>query len=215
MFSIIAFRKKNFKTKTMKCVCPVYTVMIVVACLLSNVNILQLVFFCKNLFVPPFPFCVKMYGKKSYGKKFFKGNKNNQESRYEEPVEDYGDEGADIPEAASRSISDATNEDEYGAKDYSNELTLREDYLVRPLWVAPDGNIFLETFSPLYKQAQDFLITIAEPVSRPETIHQYKLTAYSLYAAVSVGLHTDDIIRYISRLSKTSIPDSIVEFIKV
>ncbi|KAH9399338.1 Solute carrier organic anion transporter member 5A1 [Tyrophagus putrescentiae] len=34
-------------------------------------------------------------------------------------------------------------------------------------------NIFLETFSPLYKQAQDFLITIAEPVSRPETIHRY------------------------------------------
>jgi len=44
---------------------------------------------------------------------------------------------------------------------------------------------------------------------------QYKLTAYSLYAAVSVGLHTQDIIEYLKRLSKTSIPDGIIEFIKL
>ena len=44
---------------------------------------------------------------------------------------------------------------------------------------------------------------------------QYKLTAYSLYAAVSVGLQTDDIIEYLKRLSKTSIPDGIIEFIRL
>lgn len=44
---------------------------------------------------------------------------------------------------------------------------------------------------------------------------QYKLTAYSLYAAVSVGLQTEDIIEYLKRLSKTSIPDGIIEFIKL
>lgn len=156
-----------------------------------------------------------MYGKKQYGKKFFKGEGGGSKGRFDDPNDDLGEEGADIPEAASRAISDGSNEDEYGAKDYTKELKLRDDYAVRPLWVAPDGNIFLETFSPLYKQAQDFLITIAEPVSRPETIHQYKLTAYSLYAAVSVGLQTSDIVQYLSRLSKTTIPESIVEFIKV
>lgn len=46
-------------------------------------------------------------------------------------------------------------------------------------------------------------------------IFQYKLTAYSLYAAVSVGLQTQDIIEYLKRLSKTSIPDGIIEFIKL
>ena len=46
-------------------------------------------------------------------------------------------------------------------------------------------------------------------------LHEYRLTAYSLYAAVSVGLETKDIIEYLRRLSKTSIPDGIVEFIKV
>lgn len=155
------------------------------------------------------------YGKKQANKKSFKG-KAPQEFRKEETVDDLDEgEDADVPEAASRHISDGTNEDEYGAKDYTKELKLRDDYEVRPLWVAPDGNIFLETFSPLYKQAQDFLITIAEPVSRPENIHQYKLTAYSLYAAVSVGLETKDIVQYLTRLSKTSIPESIVEFVKV
>lgn len=54
-----------------------------------------------------------------------------------------------------------------------------------------------------------------QPVCRPEHIHEYRLTAYSLYAAVSVGLQTSDIIEYLRRLSKTSIPDGIVEFIKV
>ena len=31
--------------------------------------------------------------------------------------------------------------------------------------MCPDGRIFLETFSPVYRQAYDFLIAIAEPVS--------------------------------------------------
>jgi DNA excision repair protein ERCC-3 len=34
--------------------------------------------------------------------------------------------------------------------------------------VCPDCRVFLETFSPVYKQAYDFLIAVAEPVSRPE-----------------------------------------------
>lgn len=80
---------------------------------------------------------------------------------------------------------------------------------------APDGHIFLETFSPLYRHAHDFLIAIAEPVSRPEHIHEYKLTAYSLYAAVSVGLQTDNIIEYLRLLSKTNLPAGIVEFIQL
>uniref|UniRef100_A0A8B9DBD4 General transcription and DNA repair factor IIH helicase/translocase subunit XPB n=1 Tax=Anser cygnoides TaxID=8845 RepID=A0A8B9DBD4_ANSCY len=80
---------------------------------------------------------------------------------------------------------------------------------------APDGHIFLEAFSPVYKYAQDFLVAIAEPVCRPTHIHEYKLTAYSLYAAVSVGLQTSDITEYLQKLSKTGVPDGIIQFIKV
>lgn len=45
-------------------------------------------------------------------------------------------------------------------------MALKSDNASRPLWVAPNGHIFLEAFSPVYKHAHDFLIAIAEPVCR-------------------------------------------------
>jgi DNA excision repair protein ERCC-3 len=49
---------------------------------------------------------------------------------------------------------------------------------------------------------------------RPEFIHEYKLTTYSLYAAVSVGLQTNDIIEVLNRYSKVPVPESIAKFIR-
>ena len=65
------------------------------------------------------------------------------------------------------------------------------------------------------RHAHDFLIAISEPVCRPEHIHEYKLTSYSLYAAVSVGLQTRDILEYLSRLSKCSLPQGIQSYIEL
>lgn len=48
----------------------------------------------------------------------------------------------------------------------------------------------------------------------PAHIHEYKLTPYSLYAAVSVGLETEDIIEVLNRLCKVPVPDSIIQFIR-
>ena len=72
--------------------------------------------------------------------------------------------------------------------------------------MCPDGRIFLESFSRIYKQAYDFLIAIAEPVCRPKLVHEYMLTPHSLYAAVSVGLETQTIILVLDRLSKACPP---------
>ena len=52
-------------------------------------------------------------------------------------------------------------QDRYGAKDYSKILALKGDHTSRPIWVAPDGHIFLEAFSTVYRHARDFLIAIA------------------------------------------------------
>lgn len=94
-------------------------------------------------------------------------------------------------------------------------LKLKPDHSSRPIWISPsDGKIYLESFSPLSEQAQDFLVTIAEPVSRPSFMHEYKITTHSLYAAVSVGLETDDIISVLSRLSKVPVATSVINFIK-
>jgi DNA excision repair protein ERCC-3 len=94
-------------------------------------------------------------------------------------------------------------------------LHLKPDHSARPIWISPeDGHIILEAFSPIAEQAQDFLVAISEPVSRPAFIHEYKLTSYSLYAAVSVGLQTEDIIEVLNRLSKVPVPETIIDFIR-
>jgi DNA excision repair protein ERCC-3 len=95
-----------------------------------------------------------------------------------------------------------------------SDLELKPDHQNRPLWVCPDGRVFLETFSPVYKQAYDFLIAVAEPVSRPECIHEYMLTPHSLYAAVSIGLDTSTIVGVLDRLSKTRLPSEIRWFVR-
>lgn len=160
------------------------------------------------------------------GPKKSKGDRTDKKSKRKrkEEDDDFQEDFADVPEtdgvpgAATKDVEkeDAQfEEDEFGAKDYRSQMTLKPDNISRPLWVLPNGHIFLESFSPVYKHAHDFLIAIAEPVCRPEHIHEYKLTAYSLYAAVSVGLQTHDIIEYLTRLSKCSLPDGIKEFIKL
>ncbi|MBA0582761.1 hypothetical protein Gorai_024894, partial [Gossypium raimondii] len=100
-----------------------------------------------------------------------------------------------------------------GKKRDFTKLELKLDHGNRPLWACADGRIFLETFSPLYKQAYDFLIAIAEPVCRPESMHEYNLTPHSLYAAVSVGLETETIISVLNKLSKTKLPKEMIDFI--
>lgn len=117
------------------------------------------------------------------------------------------------PDIPADYIPDAVSKN-FGKGDFSY-LKLKPDHFSRPIWISPnDGRIILESFSPLAEQAQDFLITIAEPISRPSHIHEYRITAYSLYAAVSVGLETDDIILVLNRLSKVPVAESILNFIK-
>ncbi|CAH8863339.1 unnamed protein product [Trichobilharzia szidati] len=122
--------------------------------------------------------------------------------------------GTSVSKSTDASSVVCTPKDEFGAKDMRNILKLRIDHPYRPLWIGPDGHIFLEAFSPLARQAQDFLIAISEPVCRPLHIHEYKLTSYSLYAAVSVGLRTGEIIGCLRRLCKTDLPEGIVAYIR-
>ena len=45
--------------------------------------------------------------------------------------------------------------------------SLKPDHATRPLWIGPEEDlILLEAFNPTAEEAQDFLISIGEPVSR-------------------------------------------------
>ena len=95
-----------------------------------------------------------------------------------------------------------------------SDLALKPDHIQRPCWVCPDGNIYLEAFHDLYEKAYDFLVAIAEPVARPEFVHQYKLTPYSLYAAVATNIETESIITVLQRLSKNALPKEVKQFVR-
>ena len=84
----------------------------------------------------------------------------------------------------------------------------------RNLWISPKYQIFLETFSPLYKETCDFLIAIAEPANRTKYFHEYRLTERSLYAAASMNIKTSDILQILNNLSKTEIPSEVKDFIE-
>ncbi|CAD5233663.1 unnamed protein product [Bursaphelenchus xylophilus] len=119
-----------------------------------------------------------------------------------------------LPRQATRRDDGEIVRDRYGAKDFTH-LKMHEDHERRPMWIGEDCMIYLESFSPNYKAAHDFLVTVAEPVCRPEFIHEYRLTAYSLYAAVSIGLQTSDLIGMLDRLCKHEVPETIKKFVEV
>ncbi|EME81670.1 uncharacterized protein MYCFIDRAFT_154357 [Pseudocercospora fijiensis CIRAD86] len=99
------------------------------------------------------------------------------------------------------------------SRDYFNE-PLKPDHHLRPLWIDPqNGKVVLETFAPSFKQAQNFLINIAEPQSRTTNMHEYTISPHSLFAAVSVGLTEQDIVRDLELFSKTKVPENIINFV--
>ncbi|KAL8303843.1 hypothetical protein RB594_002924 [Gaeumannomyces avenae] len=92
-------------------------------------------------------------------------------------------------------------------------LALKPDHQDRPLRIDGWGKLYLENFHPLAPRVQDFLITVAEPVSRPTFIHEYRLTAHSLYAAVSVGLTPKDILSTLDRFLKNEMPPNVASYV--
>ncbi|KAK0520583.1 DNA repair helicase RAD25, partial [Tilletia horrida] len=118
------------------------------------------------------------------------------------------------PIASLTSLSSAmgTPAHVFNARDFI-KLPLKLDQSSSSRWISPDdGQIIMDWSSSIGDEAQDFLVAIAEPVSRPARIHEYKFTGCSLYAAVSVGLLPNDIILVLNRLSKIPVPDSVVDF---
>ncbi|KAJ3063385.1 hypothetical protein HDU98_000812 [Podochytrium sp. JEL0797] len=101
------------------------------------------------------------------------------------------------------------------SSDEPDSPALKPDHQFRPIVCGDNGHLYLEAFSPIADQAVDFLVAVAEPVSRPKLIHEYAMTEYSLYAAVSVGIQTDSIINVLNKLCKTELPPKLIDFIRL
>ena len=93
-------------------------------------------------------------------------------------------------------------------------VALKPDHKDRPMWIdARKRRITLESFHPLALMAQEFLVTVAEPLSRPTYLHEYVMTVHSLYTAISVGLPAREIVKTLDKFLKTPLPQEIKDFI--
>ncbi|PHJ22690.1 dna repair helicase [Cystoisospora suis] len=101
-----------------------------------------------------------------------------------------------------------------GFRDYGAELQMKSDHTHRPLWVCKDGCILLEMFSVASRQANELLLTIAEPICRGDFVHEFQITIFSLYAGISIGLTCDDMLHNLEKFSKNYIPEDLVEQIQ-
>mmetsp|Transcript_7857 Transcript_7857/g.18772 ORF Transcript_7857/g.18772 Transcript_7857/m.18772 type:complete len:694 (+) Transcript_7857:33-2114(+) len=91
---------------------------------------------------------------------------------------------------------------------------MQPDHARRPLWVCENGRIIFETFHPQAAQVADFLIAVSEPVSRPQIVHEYQITALSLNAAIANGIDVEQIIKVLRKLSKNIVDENFLEFIR-
>jgi hypothetical protein len=79
--------------------------------------------------------------------------------------------------------------------------------------VAGECRVVVETFSPFYKYSVQFLGDIGEPCSRPSHVHEWRLTADSLFSAVALGHTPQKIVEGLAKLSKTELHPDVKEFV--
>jgi len=100
----------------------------------------------------------------------------------ETEVEEYSNAVKAFSAKASTEQIKAKLASDYGvqpALSDASHLNLKPDHLNRPLWIdSKRARIILESFNPLAKVAQDFLTSIAEPLSRPSYLHEYAVTIH-------------------------------------
>ena len=112
----------------------------------------------------------------------------------------------------SCSINNASNKEQ---KTFSNKLTSdvnNKEY--KNIYVTKEGRIILETNSLYYSQTAEFLIAISEPIHRTLNFHEYQLTIYSLYAAASMNIKTEEILSILEAICINSLPIEVENYIK-
>lgn len=171
---------------------------------------------CRNHVTPPFLDTISPHSGMSSSTNNGNGGTGVKRPRRVTSSSSIASSGADKDIGSSSHLPSAYGEEDENVQPFLDfsRLSLRKHQESKPLWVCPNLRIYLEAFSPLYKHAYDFLIAICEPVARPTYVHEYKLTSYSLYAAVAVNIHTEHILSTLGRFSKNELPSEVVTFIR-
>ncbi len=83
-----------------------------------------------------------------------------------------------------------------------------------PLIIQSDGTFLLFVEHPLYEEIRDELASFAELIKSPEHIHTYRITNISLWNAASINKDHRDIIAFLNKYSKYSLPQNIIKMIR-
>jgi DNA excision repair protein ERCC-3 len=96
-------------------------------------------------------------------------------------------------------------------------MVLRPGHENRPLWVCHDGRIYFEAglFPEISSPVNEFLVAIAEPICRPKYIHQFQITVFSLYAAISLGMSCDEILESLNKFAKNELDKRLSDYISL
>ena len=82
-----------------------------------------------------------------------------------------------------------------------------------PLIVQSDGSLLLDVHTDNFEQARTDLSIFAELEKSPEHMHTYRISPLSLWNAASSGTSAEDILGFLERWSRFSVPGSVRETI--
>lgn len=78
-----------------------------------------------------------------------------------------------------------------------------------PLWLQKDLTLWLEAGHPEAPEAAAMLSGFAELVKTPGTMHQYRMTPFTLWNAAASGLRADRICRFLHGASRFGLPQTV------
>ena len=94
-------------------------------------------------------------------------------------------------------------------------MIMRPGHENRPLWVCHDGRIYFEAglFPEIASPVSEFLVAIAEPICRPKYIQEFQITVFSLYAAISLGMTSVEILDSLNKFAKNRLDARLSDYI--
>lgn len=94
-------------------------------------------------------------------------------------------------------------------------MVMRPGHENRPLWVCHDGRIYFEAglFPEIASPVSEFLVAIAEPICRPKYIQEFQITVFSLYAAISLGMTSAEILDSLNKFAKNRLDARLSDYI--
>ncbi|MEM9188574.1 MAG: DNA repair helicase XPB [Myxococcota bacterium] len=75
-----------------------------------------------------------------------------------------------------------------------------------PAIVQGDGSVLLEVDHPAYETARASLARFASLVKSPEHVHTYRIDSLALWNAASTGLHAEEVVATLRRISRFDVP---------